>query len=479
VRVEEGTVLGGDFRIAEQLGAGGMGTVYRALQLSTRRARAVKVMAAELVRDAPSRARFKRECTVGARIDSDHLVQVIAAGVDEVLGVPFLAMELLEGESLTGRLERCGPLDVEGATRILSELCHALDAAHSAGVVHRDVKPDNVFLAELRRAGRSTSVKLLDLGVAKLVADRAASSTTSAIGTPMWMAPEQTGGKVGVHTDIWPLGLMAFWMLTGELFWRGAATGASIAELLREIAIEPIPRASVRAAEVGASLPGWFDDWFARCVVRERDQRFASAGEAHAAFAKRSAEPNPLKVRIDEHATANGATADVGELANTLAEPSIPDDETPGARAPRRHPKQRWRWLVAVAVLAAFGVWQLTDIGPSAPAATVPAPSTATPLPGSAPSLSAAPRRHQRSVRGVARPHRRLTQPRPDRRAGDHRGVRQLPVPHHPRRRARAERGRRALPERRAAGVEGRPDGASHARRESLRAHARGTRPAR
>lgn len=279
-----GAVLGGDFRIERQLGAGGMGAVYVAEQLSTGRRRALKLMHPSLVSDAKLRERFEQEARVGARISSDHVVQVIAAGVDEATGSPFIAMELLDGEDLSTTMARRGALPPEDVRQILQPVCHALGAAHAVGIVHRDLKPENIFLLHTQDVQRSFDVKLLDFGIAKLTAD-ARTMATSAVGTPLWMAPEQTDprSKIAPTADVWPLGLLVFSMLTGRPYWRVASeSGVSVPALMREILFETIDAASVRAVELGVEvpLPVGFDAWFSKCLDREASRRFPTAKEA-------------------------------------------------------------------------------------------------------------------------------------------------------------------------------------------------------
>jgi len=160
-----GSVFANDYRIVRRLAAGGMGAVYIAEQLSTGRERALKLMHPGLVGSPELRDKFALEARVGARIRSEHVVEVVGAGVDAQSGVPWLAMELLEGEDLAHAVKRRGaftPLETAG---ILAQICHALGAAHAAGIVHRDLKPENVFLAERRRAQESYTVKVLDFGI--------------------------------------------------------------------------------------------------------------------------------------------------------------------------------------------------------------------------------------------------------------------------------------------------------------------------
>jgi formylglycine-generating enzyme required for sulfatase activity/tRNA A-37 threonylcarbamoyl transferase component Bud32 len=281
--IAPGTVLGGDFRIVRALGAGGMGAVYVAEQLSTGRNRAFKVMQPQLAADPIFRRRFEQEARIGGLIRSDHIVEVIAAGVDAQAGVPWLAMELLSGEGLADRAER-GPCPSHEAGEILGQLCHGLAAAHDVPVVHRDLKPENIFLAESRVRGMPYLVKILDLGIARLLVE-ARTTATAAIGTPLWMAPEQADASnlIGPHTDVWSLGLIAFFLLTGKNYWLGAnCEEASIATLLKEVYVDPLALASDRARALGApvALPRAFDAWFETCVVRAPLARFAHARQA-------------------------------------------------------------------------------------------------------------------------------------------------------------------------------------------------------
>ncbi len=285
-----GTVVGGDFVVERPLDEGGMGAVFVATQRSTGKKRALKLMHRELLRDPLFVKRFEQEAKVGAQIASDHVVETVAAGVDLAIGLPYLVMELLEGEDLRTRIDTHGAISVPEAAEILEQLAHGLGAAHAASIVHRDLKPENVFLARTRRAGAgSVTVKLLDFGIARLAAEAATRSTRSAVGSPLWMAPEQTQpGAISPAADVWALGLVAYEMLTGRHFWRSAADDtATTAQLLREVVLDPIPPASVRADEQGVAqrVPPGFDAWFARCLAREPAARFANAGVAWSALA--------------------------------------------------------------------------------------------------------------------------------------------------------------------------------------------------
>jgi serine/threonine protein kinase/hemoglobin-like flavoprotein/class 3 adenylate cyclase len=286
--VQSGMVLGSEFEVVRLLRHGGMGSVYEARQRTTGATRALKVMRASLSSDSKFRARFEQEARVGARIASDHVVQVISAGVDENARVPWIAMELLEGEDLGEWIERHGAMALGEARLVIDQLCHALAAAHAVGVVHRDLKPENVFLSRSRIVGVPFLVKVLDFGVAKIVSE--AKSATVAVGTPYFMAPEQThpSPELGAPCDVWALGLLVYRLLTGKHFWLTANSeeDSGLARLWREILIDPIPPASERAAAFGVKdrLPPSFDQWFARCLAREPSERFTDAAVAHASF---------------------------------------------------------------------------------------------------------------------------------------------------------------------------------------------------
>lgn len=277
-----GTVLGQDFCIERKLAEGGMGTVYVATQRSTGQRRAVKVFSPEVAVDDDLRRRFVQEARIGARIASEHIATVITAGVEGAL--PWLAMELLDGETLTQRVTRAGPFDPATAREFFAQLGHALVEAHRAGVAHRDLKPDNIFIARSQRAGAQYTVKVLDFGIAKVSDAMSRTTTSMSFGTPLWMAPEQMfPGAAGFPSDVWALGLVAFYVLTGRVYWRaGNAVALDTGALARERLSPRLEPASSRARELLGHdpLPRGFDAWFARCVVTDPQARHGSMVEA-------------------------------------------------------------------------------------------------------------------------------------------------------------------------------------------------------
>ncbi|MBL0197549.1 MAG: protein kinase, partial [Myxococcales bacterium] len=293
-RLEAGSLFAGELTVVRPLVSGrvdggvssGDGSTYLVEHRSTGSQRALKLLDPELVGQdaaAGARERFEQAAHAGARVESDHVVQVVDAGVDAATGAPWLTMELLRGEDLATRMTR-GPESFTAAREIVTQLCHALAAAHETGIVHRDLRPENVFLAAPRREGIPFTVKVLGFGLATFAAG--SGSRPSAPGATLWVAPEEDAtAALTPAADLWSLGLLAYFVLTGRPFWRGRPTDAPAA-LRREIGLEPLPSATERAGEsgVGSLLPKGFDAWFRRCVSREPGARFASVREARAAF---------------------------------------------------------------------------------------------------------------------------------------------------------------------------------------------------
>ncbi len=283
VRLRRGDRFAEDFEILRVVAEGGMGTVYAVHDHAAGEVRAIKLLLPELIADERSRRRFTQEAQVAAAIESPHVPQVYRGGIDPVTATPYILMELLDGEDLRERIGRQGALPVLEALPIFDQLGHALEAAHRAGIVHRDLKPRNVFLQMDSEGG--VFVKLLDFGVAKLLdAHRTSATGTGAVGSPMWMAPEQTsaGGRIAPATDVWAFGLLVFYVLTGKVFWETASGHQGVTGLLREIHVDPIPVASGRARQLGATvtLPDGFDAWFERAVCRDPRVRYRDAGVA-------------------------------------------------------------------------------------------------------------------------------------------------------------------------------------------------------
>jgi phosphate transport system substrate-binding protein len=369
-------VIGGGYRVVRPLAEGGMGTVYEAEQIATGARRALKVMHGQFARDDGLRARFVREARLAASIPSEHVAQVLDAGQDDATGALYIVLELLEGTTLSRELKRRGAFAWSDVLEIMRQLTHALGAAHRMGIVHRDLKPANIFLSRSRHAGVSVMVKVLDFGIAKAMAGAGGEATGTMLGTPAWMAPEQTSvdETVGPPADVWALGLLAFAMLTGRHFFQSAnSKSAPTAVLMREVVLEPIPSASARAAQVGRAdrLPPDFDRWFSSCVERDATRRFPDASAAYEALAQLSA-PSPMEAvpsSIPSHPSYGSGIA--SEPSGLRIDTPITAIETPhpsrGSRgrvpatstAPHAHtshetvarPRSSWGPALAVGVL--------------------------------------------------------------------------------------------------------------------------------
>jgi serine/threonine-protein kinase len=214
-------ILAGKYQLGKQLGEGGMGAVHEATHLGTGRRVAVKTLRGGALFDDAALARFQREARAVGAIATKHIVDVLDSGFDEEAGRHYMVMELLAGEDLAHLGARLGALPVDLSVRIAAQACAGLVKAHEAGVVHRDVKPANVFLAT--GEGGEVVVKLLDFGIAKTseaLADTSAALTHTGtmIGTPLYMSPEQAKGlrSIDHRTDVWSLGAVLFQMLTGR-----------------------------------------------------------------------------------------------------------------------------------------------------------------------------------------------------------------------------------------------------------------------
>ncbi|MCC6523996.1 MAG: protein kinase [Polyangiaceae bacterium] len=286
-RLAPGERFRGRYEVVRAIGVGGMGVVYEVVDQVTERRRALKLMQPSMLGDAESQRRFRREATVAAAIDSEHVAEVLDAGVDEERGAPFIVMELLRGQELAELLTERGSLPAEEVVLYLEQAAVALDKAHAAGIVHRDLKPENLFVTY--RDDGSPRVKLLDFGIAKMV-DRATGPQTKGIlGTPLYMAPEQVHGEAPVsgRTDVYALGHIAYALFTGEPYFTAEQdAGASVYQLLVVLVRGASEPASVRArARSHKELPAAFDAWFARATAPVPAGRFATPGEAIAALA--------------------------------------------------------------------------------------------------------------------------------------------------------------------------------------------------
>ncbi len=264
----------GEYVLDALIGEGGCGRVYRATHAATGRAAAVKVIQPTGDDGERGRVRFEREARAASAVRHPNLVEVLEVGT-LADGRPYFAMELLDGQNLSELIRSAGRLSPAEALEILEPVCAALQAVHDAGIIHRDIKGGNVFLAQ--QGGRRV-VKLLDFGVAKLLAPQAGPALTQEgqwVGTPSVMAPEQfQGGAVDARTDIYSLGVMLYQLLTGNMPFSGTAE-----EIERSHLKVPVLPPS-RLAPVGPLLDGIV----LKCLEKDPARRYPSASSFLAAL---------------------------------------------------------------------------------------------------------------------------------------------------------------------------------------------------
>src|SRR3954454_18495642 len=253
----------GDWRIERLIGRGGMGVVYRATDRRLNRPVAIKLIADDRASDPAFRERFEREAQLTAAIDHPNVIPVYAAG--EIDGQLYLATRFVDGTDLQQCLRRDGPLDPQRAADIVMQVAEALDAAHAAGLVHRDVKPANVLLS-----GRHAY--LSDFGLTRTVASEAQlTDTDERLGTVDFMSPEQLRGqRVDARSDVYALCCLLFTVLTGRPPFHRSTAAATITAHLES----PPPRAS---DHVG--VPDEFDEVIGRALEKDPERRYPSAGD--------------------------------------------------------------------------------------------------------------------------------------------------------------------------------------------------------
>ena len=272
-----GTQVTPSVRLLSPIGEGGMGAVWLADHTGLNTRVVVKFMLGGLDSSTSARTRFKREAEAASQVKSPHVVQTFDYGVTGE-GVPFIVMEYLEGRDLREEIAARGALDPATVVTIVVQVAKALTKAHAGGLLHRDIKPDNIFLCH-KDAEDDLFVKLLDFGIAKTPSVEGdtdldgETKTGQVVGTPFYMSPEQVTAQkvVDLRSDLWSLGIVAFEALTGHRPYDGPSFGA----LAVKIATGEAPRPS----QQNPVLPTSVDTWFAKACAREPSARFASARE--------------------------------------------------------------------------------------------------------------------------------------------------------------------------------------------------------
>jgi serine/threonine-protein kinase len=362
----------GNFRMVSRLGRGGMGDVYLGEQQSIGTRVAVKVLHAQISADEEHVKRFFNEARAVQRIQHAGITKIFDVGF-HASGHAYLVMEYLEGESLATRIKRSGKLHPAEIAELGKQIASVLDATHGAGITHRDLKPDNIFIVADRELASRQRVKILDFGIAKLSGTLAAVSpvTHGTMGTPAYMAPEQWGdtSKVDARADLYSLGCVVFEMATGRPPFNVTTLAEACGKHLTEV--------PSRARSLLPSLPQELDDLLAQLLEKKVENRPQSGDEVARRFGALSDKLGPAPVTTLPPVSGNDATM-IAPLAGT--EPTLaagtpsklvsPTASTVAASTPaptvRAKPaakpaappaptRRRWPLLVAALVLAGGG----------------------------------------------------------------------------------------------------------------------------
>jgi len=367
--VTPGYILANKYRLLSLLGRGGMGSVWLAERLEWGSHVAVKLMDRVSEARPDVLVRFQQEARLAANLRSSHVVQVLDDGRDASTGTPFIVMELLVGETLAQRLARVGRLSPAETSRVVTHVARALGLAHELGMVHRDLKPDNIFLV---RNDDEETAKVLDFGIAKWQSESflldAPTTTGTAIGTPSYMSPEQIqdSKRVDYRADLWSLAVIASECLTG----RHTFEADNLLKLALQICNEP-PRLPSSLGVVPAGL----DAWFERATARPPEHRFGSARELAEELRRVCGVLSaPTEPSAPFHRAPTPLAFHPTEALNPSADPPSTEGltRTQGAVAAfrRGHPRGRLALLaVTVLVLAGVGFAVRSELQPRAPGA--------------------------------------------------------------------------------------------------------------
>jgi eukaryotic-like serine/threonine-protein kinase len=329
-----GTLIGGRYRLEAEIGRGGMSSVYRAFDIVLERTVAIKLMHREIAADSDQLERFRREARSVAQLNHPHVVTVIDAGeepskdggpggTDAELGVPYIVLEYVDGETLKAVIRREGPLDIPQAIAYAIEIARALGAAHERQIVHRDVKPHNVLI------GHEGGAKITDFGIARMLTEEGLTMAGRVLGTTDYVSPEQALGQpVTGQSDLYSLGVVLYEMLTGDVPFHGDSPVAVAMKHVRE----ELPDVQQRRPELSAATASVVD----RAVAKDLGERYPDAASMLA----------DLEDVLAIEASRSGQAT--GEATTVLR--SLP------RRARRRLPwrmRHPARWAVSLALLAA------------------------------------------------------------------------------------------------------------------------------
>ncbi|AHG91986.1 protein kinase [Gemmatirosa kalamazoonensis] len=314
--------LSASYELDREIGRGGMGIVYRAKDRRLKRPVAIKLLPPELAFRSEIRTRFLREAETAAQLNHPHIVPIYS--VDEHDGLVYFVMAIVDGDNLGKRIHDRGPLPIDDTRRILAEVADALAYAHSRGVVHRDIKPDNILLD-----AADGHALVTDFGIARAIiegSDSRLTATGMAIGTPAYMSPEQSAGdrEIDGRSDLYSLGVVAYQMLAGELPFQASSTPAMLVKHLSE---RPLPIEQRRP-----DVPPDLSAIVMRLLEKDPANRFSGAEELEGMLRGTIAPPPPTYSVRSAEPNRQGVTSDLG-FPGYAAGPSAPTRPLGGAQA--------------------------------------------------------------------------------------------------------------------------------------------------
>ncbi len=382
-----GTVIAGKFRVERVLGQGNMGVVVLATHLQLDQQVALKFLLPSSLAQAEVEARFAQEARAAAKIKSEHVVRVLDVSTLDS-GEPYIVMEYLEGTDLARQLARRGPMPVPEAVATVLQICEALAEAHAAGIVHRDLKLSNLFVASYPDG--QPCIKILDFGISKFSIpgsdpDLSMTDTAAVMGSPLYMSPEQMRSTRNVdgRSDIWALGVILYELVSGRVPFDAQTMPLLCSMVLQD---EP-PPLGARVRE----LPRGFEAVVMRCLAKDRNQRFQSVPELAVALAEFA--PPEAKRSLERIARLAAGAPVSARPGDTLQLDHSPLVSTV-------HPRRRG-WIagaaVAVSLAMAAGLWRW-----GTRSADGPREGNTEPLP--APAAASAPVAAPRSPAGAGTP---------------------------------------------------------------------------
>ncbi len=365
-----GTLLGGRYRLEQQIGSGGMSTVYVAFDTTLERRVAIKMMHRDIAADSAQLERFRREARAIAQISNPYVVGVIDAGeeqddTDDDRTTPYIVLEYVSGETLKDRIRREKRLPIDEAVAYAIEVARALEAAHDHQIVHRDVKPQNVLIDE------EGTAKVTDFGIARTLTEEGLTADGRVLGTTDYVSPEQALGRpVTGQSDLYSLGIVLFEMLTGDIPFHGENQVSVAMKHVRD----ELPDVQVRRPEVSSALAAVVD----RATAKDLDERYPDADEMIA----------DLEDVLSIETARSGHTG--GEASNVLR--TLPEPARRRLPLRMRHPHRLIAAFALLAVVAIIAVIFLADNAHrGAPIAPVVASPTTTPVKHGKPALTLQP----------------------------------------------------------------------------------------